>query len=68
MSIEYTPVQSSNISAVAKDGKDLLVKFKNGTEYRYSDAGDHYDGLIGADSVGRHFGVHIRPMYKGEKV
>lgn len=57
------PVSSSNIAAVGYDEekKLLRVHFKNGGRYDYSDVSrEEYDGLLGAESIGRHLNTHIK--------
>ena len=57
------PVASSSISEVGHDSttNTLEVKFANGGIYRYDGVtADHYDALLKAPSLGRHFQQHIR--------
>ena len=57
---------STNISCVAKDGKDLLVQFRNGGTYRYPDEADHHDRILAAPSAGSYLhGIGIK--HKGVK-
>ena len=52
MNAPFTPVTSSNIEAISRDGKDLLVRFRNGGTYRYPDEADHHDKILSAPSAG----------------
>jgi hypothetical protein len=64
-----TPVVSSNIAGVGHDGQALLVKFQNGTVYRYPTAGaDHHAGMVTAESAGQYFHQRIKSAHKGERV
>ena len=56
-----TQVESSNIFAVGWSDDILLVKFNRGDIYRYDGVPlSTYQGLIGADSVGKFFHANIR--------
>jgi hypothetical protein len=70
--MERTPVSSSSIASVGHDpGTDTLhVEFANsGKVYAYQgvDAETH-EKLMGAQSIGAHFGKHIRPHYEGRAI
>lgn len=67
----FQPVQSSMISGVAYDplGQRLHVRFPNGSHYAYDDVtADQHAALVGAESVGKHFGQHIRGKFKHRMV
>jgi hypothetical protein len=49
----YTWVLSSNVSAVRKFGNDLIIRFHNGSVYRYPNQGQQIDSIINSDSKGR---------------
>ena len=64
--MEYTKVESSQIEAVAHDPETntLGIRFKSKkgpSEYHYQNVSDKlYEGLVGAVSVGKFFGEHIK--------
>lgn len=63
-----TPIQSSQIASIGYDAatKEMHIEFRGGKVYTYPgvEPGDHA-ALMGAESVGKHFGSAIRPKYKG---
>ena len=64
-------VKSSNIASVGYDPEKsiLEVEFTNGGLYRYADVpAKVHEELVGADSVGKYFGSHVRNSYKAERV
>lgn len=66
MDIQRTAVKSSTIASIGHDPhhRVLAVEFKNGGVYHYHgvSAADH-QALVGAPSIGAHFGKH----FKGRK-
>lgn len=62
---------SSNIAATHYDpqSRTMTVRFRNGGEYQYGGVvQDTYDGLVNAESIGKHFHKHIRSGdYKWQK-
>ena len=75
MSINWIDVESSNLAAVGytpeseTERATLHVRFKNGGEYNYLDVPqEHFDGLVGASSVGQYLNQQIKPSYQFEKV
>lgn len=52
---DLTEVQSSNIAAIGERDGCLIVKFKNGTAYRYPEMASAMDEMIGAESMGKFF-------------
>lgn len=46
-------VFSSNVSAVAVRGKDLIIRFHNSSIYKYPNQGINYERLMGAASKGK---------------
>jgi hypothetical protein len=49
----YTWVLSSNVSAVRVFGNDLIIRFHNGSVYKYPNQGLQYDDMINSESKGR---------------
>ena len=69
--MNHIAVKSSNIKSVAYDPSTrvLEVKFLSGKHFRYMDVGPKtYDALMVAESVGKHFGAHIRGKFAAEEV
>jgi hypothetical protein len=68
MSITMKAVKSSQIAATGYDSasKTLAIKFNNGQKvYHYSDVPqEQFDALMAAESIGKHFGAHIRGKFK----
>lgn len=46
-------VFSSNVSAAAQRGKDLIIRFHNGSIYKYPNQGNNFERLMGASSKGK---------------
>jgi len=64
--MKYQPVTSSNISEMGHEGETLGVRFKNGTEYHYSNVPPSiFDQLLNAASVGRTFNELIKSKPSG---
>lgn len=62
-------VVSSSLKSIGHDGDVLEVEFHSGKVYRYSGvAREHFDALIGAESIGKHFGEHVRGKYEHQLV
>lgn len=62
------PVQSTSIASVGYDPATLLldVEFTSGKVYRYAAVQPEvYGALIAAESIGAHFGKHIRGKFHG---
>lgn len=60
-----TPVESSNIRAIGRDGDDMLITFNKGSTYRYFDVPvDVTEALLSAPSVGKAFHATINGKYK----
>ena len=49
----FEPLFSSNVSAAAQRGKDLIIRFHNGSIYKYPEQGKNYLQLIAAASHGK---------------
>jgi len=60
-------VLSSFISGVGTDGEDLLIRFWNGSLYKYYGFAKHLEGMIRAPSKGRYFWRYIRGTKNYEK-
>jgi hypothetical protein len=52
--------KSSNISSIAIQDKDLLVKFRNGSVYRYPGKANEYTKLLESESIGKYFHANIK--------
>ena len=64
----HTIAGSSAIARIGYDEKarEMEIHFKSGKIYQYSDVDpEDHSALLSAESVGRHFGAHIRPKYEG---
>ena len=62
-------VLSSNVSAIGMDGEDLIVRFHNGSMYRYIGAGKLYDDMLKSNSKGHFVWVKLRrPKVPYEKI
>lgn len=60
-------VNSSNISNLEHDGKDLIVTFKGGKSYVYFDVpSKEVLRCVKAESVGSYFQQNIKNNYKNE--
>jgi hypothetical protein len=65
------PVKSSTISAIGHDpvSRTLHVEFHRGAKWTYADVGaDEHAALVGAASIGSHFGKHIKPHKNAAKI
>lgn len=67
MNIDMQTVKSSQIHAIGYDGasQTLAIQFHsgvaNGVQYEYTPVSRAtYDGLMGAGSIGKYFGEHIK--------
>jgi hypothetical protein len=50
---------SSFISAIGFEDQDLIIRFKNGSIYKYSNSADLYDNFLRANSKGKFFWRNI---------
>jgi KTSC domain len=69
--IERIPVNSSSIASIGynPDEQTMHVEFSSGKIYEYEGVDhDTHSKLLGAASVGAHFGKHIRPHYSGRAI
>ena len=48
----YTPVFSSNVSAIQRNGADLFIRFHNGVVYQYPRRGKQFNSLLVSPSKG----------------
>jgi len=56
-----TPVSSSSLKSIGHDGDTLEVEFQSGALYHYHGISrEHFDALMGAESIGKHFITAIR--------
>jgi hypothetical protein len=65
MDIKITPVKSSSIAGIGYDpkGQTMAVQFKSGSTYHYSGvSAQAHQALVGAKSIGKHFGAAFRGM------
>lgn len=65
--IELVPVQSNQVAAIGydQDTKTLAVTFTRGAGaiYHYPDVSkETFEAFIGAESIGKFFGQHIKPL------
>lgn len=49
----FQHVLSSNVSAIAQDGDDLVIRFHGGATYKYSKKADLYSKMLQSNSKGR---------------
>jgi KTSC domain len=68
--VKMTPVGSSNIKAIGRDGDKLRVEFFSGSTWEYDDASHHYDKMLDSScqSVGKYFHANVRNNHTGRKV
>lgn len=60
--MERKPVTSSLIKSVGFDAGEMHIEFNNGAVYSYTGpkVEEHYNSLMSADSIGKHFGANVR--------
>lgn len=64
--IQRMPVASSMFDSIGHDPSTntLAVKMKNGKVYHYAGvSAEQHAALINAESMGKHFGAHIRGKF-----
>jgi hypothetical protein len=61
-------VLSSFISAIGEDENDLIIRFWNGSLYRYFGFKHQYEPMLGAPSKGKYFWKHIRSTKRYERM
>lgn len=55
----FQHVLSSNVSAIAQNDNDLIIRFHGGATYRYPGSGDLYDKMLRSNSKGRFVWVNL---------
>ena len=71
MSVEITPVESSNISGIGYDDatSTMIVQFSRGEKYAFTNVErELYDEFLNAASIGSFFHQKIRKALVGVKV
>lgn len=69
--MQMKEVKSSSISHVGHDPatNQLTVRFTNGGTYIYDGVTtEDHKALMESESIGKHFGQHIRPKFAGKRV
>ena len=69
--MKLAPVKSSNIQALGYDPEMQIldVQFKSGKQYHYHGVPpDAHQALMQAESLGKHFGTHIRNAFHAIEV
>jgi hypothetical protein len=65
--MDWVPVQSSVLAAVAYAPTQLWIEFRTGQIYRYRDVPvSIYQQLLAADSKGRFFNARVRDLFPNE--
>lgn len=64
-----TPVSSSLLRGMGHEDGVLEVEFANGKVYRFADVPrEIFDGVVGAESVGKAFNQFVRGQFAHERV
>ncbi len=67
--INFTSVDSSFIDGVAAHEGGLVVKMKNGSQYRYKDVPPEIvQEFAEAESAGQYYGTNIRGKFEGSPI
>jgi hypothetical protein len=67
--IGFHPLRSSNVSAIAEQEDDLLIRFHDASLYRYPNQADLFNEMASALSPGRFVWNRLRrPMVRFEKI
>lgn len=66
--MNFIPVVSSDLEAIACNGNNLVIKFKSGGIYEYIGAAKEFDNLYNAPSKGKYFHQFIRDNYTPNKL
>ncbi len=66
--MHFIYLSSSDISAIAINSNNLIIKFNSGGVYEYFGAAKEYNGLIHAGSAGGYFHKFIKNNYKYKKI
>ncbi len=64
----FTNVVSSNISGIAINGNNLVIKFNSGGIYEYENAANEYSNIIAASSKGKYFHCYIKSAYNYRRI
>ena len=56
----FTPVFSSNVSAIQRDDDDLFIRFHNGSIYKYPNQGKNFGDLLLSSSKGKWVWANLR--------
>lgn len=67
--IKMTPVSSLSIKAIGYDDdtSTLAVQFDSGIYHYKGVSPEQHDALVNAESIGKHFHLHIKSQYAGQK-
>lgn len=71
MEMQWTPLQSSNLAAMAydPDTQTLAVEFKGGGRYQHDGVPPQVaDGLRTAESAGKYYHLFLRNEYNVHKI
>lgn len=69
MAIEWVEVESSNIGSIGHDGRNLYVRFKNDTVYKYADvAGSIVQEFVKSESKGKFLNANIKGKFEYKKI
>lgn len=66
--MNFVNVISSDISAVAINNNNLVIKFKKGGIYEYLNAACEYEKLMNSASKGKYFHTYIKKNYQFKKI
>lgn len=67
--MNYVNVKSSQIEAIAHEGKTLGVKFHGGAEYHYHNVSAAQHGaLMKAESIGSHFSKFVKGKFQFNRI
>ncbi|WKX02763.1 KTSC domain-containing protein [Candidatus Mycoplasma mahonii] len=66
--IMWTNVSSTNVCAIAINGKDLLVGFKDKSVYNYIGAANNFKNIISSESIGKYVSEEISEKYDFKKL
>jgi hypothetical protein len=60
--MERKPVSSSTIKSIGYANGEMHIEFSNGRIYSYTGpkVEEHYNALMSASSIGKHFGASVR--------
>lgn len=67
--MQMIPVSSSNLASVGYENGNLLVRFRSGWTYAYSNVpASVYQGLMAAPSKGKYFNANIGRRYGEHRI